>query len=102
MVGDAREALHRDVVMHDITHPHFERTQVEELATPVDECFFIEWTVDDHGRIFRPAVFFGVATDTDELVGIIEERAVRIMLVVVVEARFGNASGYLHGNLQVN
>lgn len=101
-VDDAREALHRDAVMDDIAHPHFERTQIEELAALVDECLFVERAVDDHGRIFGPTVFFGVAANADELVGIVEERTVWIMLVMVVETRFGDASGCLHGNLQMN
>ena len=94
-IGDFPEARECVAIFGDITHPHFERAKVEELAGLVDRRV-VERSVHHHICIFRTTIFLGVSANTHNFVGIVIHRTFRIVLVVIVKAFFWNSSWYSH------
>ena len=95
-IGDPLETRERFVIFRNLFHEHSERPHVEKLAGFVDECAFIERTVDDQVRVFGSAVVFGVASDADDFVRIIIHGSFRIVLVMIIKTFLGNVRWCFH------
>lgn len=87
-VGDFGKALHRPALPLGRLVEHVQRSQIKHRSIFVD-VRFVERAIHLHESVLRTAVIFGVVSHAIDVVGVVVDCPSRVMLVVIVEPRFG-------------